>query len=103
MESKPDAAKVRQVLEAEPALNALADTLRARFGARLIALRCGDVSIGWDKWRAISDSAEPATLGFDFKAAREEWKRIKAASVEARDATRRGATPGKRRVVRGGA
>lgn len=90
MEGKRSAEEIRALVEkSDPALLRLMDDLKQRFGAKLVALRVADVSIGWGRWleqRAAAVRYEPVP---DMRAAHEEWKRIRAASIKAGEAALR--------------
>lgn len=77
------------VEKADPTLLRLMDDCKRLFGARLVALRVGDTSIGWDKWERQRAVAVTFERGFDIAAAQEEWQRIKAQALKAGDVTRR--------------
>jgi hypothetical protein len=76
------------VKEADPAFLGFMDDCKRRFGARLTALRVGDVDLGWSRWLDVRSPAVTWQSAPRFSG-HEEWKRIEKAAVEAGDAARR--------------
>lgn len=96
------AEEIRQIVEqADPALLRLMDGLRARFGARLVALKGPGVDIGWGKWEAERARAEPCwRFPKDLAEGEAEWERIKAEAIRSGELARRKPTQRKPGVVR---
>jgi hypothetical protein len=99
----PSAEDIRNTLsKREPAFLALADSLRAQCGARITAIKCGELAIGWDKWEAVRAQCVTWVPAPNFDRAKQEWKRIKEHAFGTRAGAGTGAKRrGAQRVLRG--